>query len=126
MERVIPTVPAECVDIKHNPLVVHLGFLLWKSQTDISARTPTDILSRNLRVFPHSRQTDARVGPIIMSFSADEPRIRFAFLYVNLLSLLVTQCTTSLTFNNCTLCPHCIYVFCIYLRKKQRLVPLTA
>ena len=25
-------------------------------------------------------------------------------------------CTTSLTFNNCTLCPHCIYVFCIYLR----------
>ena len=25
-------------------------------------------------------------------------------------------CTTSLTFNNCTFCPHCIYVFCIYLR----------
>jgi hypothetical protein len=25
-------------------------------------------------------------------------------------------CTTSLTFNNNTLCPHCIYVFCIYLR----------
>jgi len=23
-----------------------------------------------------------------------------------------------LTFNNCTLCPHCIYVFCIYPRKK--------
>jgi len=23
---------------------------------------------------------------------------------------------TSLTFNNCTFCPHCIYVFCIYLR----------
>jgi hypothetical protein len=23
---------------------------------------------------------------------------------------------TGLTFNNCTLCPHCIYVFCIYLR----------
>jgi len=23
---------------------------------------------------------------------------------------------TSLTFNNCTLCPHCIYVLCIYLR----------
>ena len=23
---------------------------------------------------------------------------------------------TSLTFDNCTLCPHCIYVFCIYLR----------
>jgi len=23
---------------------------------------------------------------------------------------------TSLTFNNRTLCPHCIYVFCIYLK----------
>jgi len=23
---------------------------------------------------------------------------------------------TGLTFNNCMLCPHCIYVFCIYLR----------
>jgi len=22
---------------------------------------------------------------------------------------------TGLTFNNCTLCPHCTYVFCIYL-----------
>jgi len=31
-------------------------------------------------------------------------------------SLPVTWCTTSLTFNNCTVCPHCIYVFCIYLR----------
>ena len=26
------------------------------------------------------------------------------------------QCTSSLTFNNCTLCPNCIYVFCVYLR----------
>jgi len=24
--------------------------------------------------------------------------------------------STGLTFNNCMLCPHCIYVFCIYLR----------
>jgi hypothetical protein len=24
----------------------------------------------------------------------------------------------SLIFNNSTLCPHCIYVFCIYLKKK--------
>jgi len=33
---------------------------------------------------------------------------------------------TGLTFNSFTLCPHCIYVFCIYLKKKQRLVPLTS
>ena len=31
---------------------------------------------------------------------------------------------TSLTFNNCTLCPHCIYVFCIYLRTKSDLCHL--
>ena len=36
---------------------------------------------------------------------------------LTLYSLLVTWCATnSLTFNNSTLCPHCIYVFCIYLR----------
>ena len=38
-------------------------------------------------------------------------------------SLLVI---TTLASNNCTLRPHCIYVFCIYLRQKQQLVPLTA
>jgi hypothetical protein len=85
MEFVIPTVTAECLDTKHNALVVHLRFLFWKSQTDVSVRSPEDILSRTLRVFAHSRQTDTRVGTIIMSFSADEPRISFAFLYVNML-----------------------------------------
>ena len=28
---------------------------------------------------------------------------------------------TGLTFNNCTFCPHCIYVFCIYLRTNSDL-----
>ena len=31
---------------------------------------------------------------------------------------------TGLTFNNCTLCPHCIYVFCIYLRTNSGLCHL--
>jgi hypothetical protein len=39
-------------------------------------------------------------------------------------SLLVTWCTNSLTFNNCTLCPHCIYVFRIYLRTNSDLCHL--
>jgi hypothetical protein len=30
----------------------------------------------------------------------------------------------SLTFNNCRLCPHCIYVFCIYLRTNRDLCHL--
>jgi len=28
---------------------------------------------------------------------------------------------TSLTFNNFTICPHCIYVFCMYLRTNSDL-----
>ena len=39
-------------------------------------------------------------------------------------SLPVTWCTTSLTLNNCTVCPHCIYVFCIYLRTNSDLCHL--
>jgi len=38
--------------------------------------------------------------------------------------LLVTWRTTSLTVNNCTFCPHCIYVFCIYLRTNSDLCHL--
>jgi hypothetical protein len=34
-------------------------------------------------------------------------------------TLLVTWCNNSLTFNNCTLFPHCIYVFCIYQWKNS-------
>ena len=32
--------------------------------------------------------------------------------------------TNSLTFNNCTFCPHCIYVFFIYLRTNSDLCHL--
>ena len=39
-------------------------------------------------------------------------------------SLLVTWCTNSLTFDNCTFCPHCIYMFCIYLRTNSDLCHL--
>ena len=39
-------------------------------------------------------------------------------------SLPVMWCTSSLTFNNCTLRPHYIYVFCIYLRTNSDLCHL--
>ena len=32
--------------------------------------------------------------------------------------------STSITFNNCIFCPHCIYVFCIYLRTNSDLCHL--
>jgi hypothetical protein len=37
------------------------------------------------------------------------------------LTFWLRDAPTSITFNNCTFCPHCIYVF-----YKQQLVPLTA
>ena len=46
----------------------------------------------------------------------------FLIAFINTLtfqSLLVTWCAKGLTFNNCTFCPHFIYVFCIYLRTKR-------
>jgi len=43
---------------------------------------------------------------------------------LTLYSSVVTICTTSITFNNCTLCPHCIYLFCIYLRTNSDLCQL--
>ena len=51
-------------------------------------------------------------------------RKRNAHFLLTFQSLLVTWCTNSLTFNNCRLCPHCIYLFCIYLRKNSDLCHL--
>ena len=40
-------------------------------------------------------------------------------------SRVAILCTiSSLTFNNCTLCPHCIYVFCVDLRTNSDLCHL--
>ena len=76
----------------------------------------------------HISHTSIRLGsfyawfrPVILS------ELRQSHLLDELLafySLLVTWCTKSLTFNNCTRCPHCIYVFCIYLRTNSDLCHL--
>jgi len=51
------------------------------------------------------------------------PPIGDAFL--NLYSPVVTICTTSLTFNNSTFCPHsCICVFCVDLRTNSYYFPI--
>ena len=43
-------------------------------------------------------------------------------LYLNLLrAYWLRDAPTSLIFNNCTLCSHCIYVFCIYLGTRSDL-----
>ena len=50
---------------------------------------------------------------------SSQPSVKLTFQ-----SLPVTWCTNSLTFNNCTFCPHCICVFCIYLRTNSDLCHL--
>ena len=50
-----------------------------------------------------------------LKYSAKAWGVESSWPLLTLYSLLVTWCTTSLTFNNCTVCPHYIYVFCIYL-----------
>ena len=52
------------------------------------------------------------------------PEIPCMCVDVTFYSLLVTWCTNSLTFNNCMFCPHCIHVFCIYLRTNSDLCHL--
>jgi len=43
---------------------------------------------------------------------------------LTLYNTVVTICTNSLTFNNCMLSPHCILMFCIYLRTNSELCHL--
>jgi len=58
------------------------------------------------------------------SISVSRRAVCFCIPTLTFWSLPVTICTASLTFNNCTLCPHCIYVFCICLRKNSDLCHL--
>ena len=56
-------------------------------------------------------------------------RVQAAFDIYNIWPLKVKaywlrDAPTGLTVNNCTLCPHCIYVFCIYLRTNSDLCHL--
>jgi len=61
---------------------------------------------------------------LIGFYNRDEKCLQRSMDWVFKYSLIVTWCTTSLTFNNCTLCPHCVYVFCIYLRTDSDLCHL--
>jgi hypothetical protein len=50
---------------------------------------------------------------------------RITVIRINLFKAYLSHYSTnSLTFNNCTLCPQCIGVFCIYLRTNSDLCHL--
>ena len=70
-----------------------------------------EILFTNVRGFPYK----------VYYLCPTLPQTGLCQYILTFQSLLVAWCTTSLTFNNCTICPHCIYVFCIYLRKNSDL-----
>jgi len=72
----------------------------------------------NCRWAPLSRNFFSECSPV------RRPVTNLDCILLTFYSLPVTWCTTSLTFNNCTLCPHCIYVFCIYLRTNSDLCHL--
>ena len=58
------------------------------------------------------------------NFTRAPKNVPFLLAALTFQSLPVTWCTNSLTFKNCTLCPHCIYVICIYLRTNSDLCSL--
>jgi len=45
-------------------------------------------------------------------------------IHICALTCWLRDAPSGLIFNNCTLCPHCIYVFCIYLRTNSDLCHL--
>ena len=114
------------------PLLYTSGMLNdahWKQYTDISKyRTAwisvlfswlTHVIRSALRVRAH-----IILYKLTVSMSAGGQYDCLCIPTLTFWSLLVCWCTTSLTFNNCTLCPHCIYVFCIYLRTNSDLCHL--
>jgi hypothetical protein len=74
-------------------------------------------------LFPNSKE---RAAVLLTQLSDEgcfvaEIRYRNTKVFGISLTFLLRDAPTSLTFNNCTFCPHCIDVLC-----KQRRVPLTA
>jgi hypothetical protein len=49
-----------------------------------------------------------------------EPSKMYRELFITLKANRLLDSPTFLTFKNCTFCPYCIYVFCIYLRRKSK------
>ena len=100
-------------------LVLHVKYAIFLSDFNKSMISSTDFHKCAQYQVPSS---DRLGDTYAATYRRDEVNGRFSRF--NLLSLLVTWCTTSLTFNNCTLCPHCIYVFCFYLRTNSDLCHL--
>ena len=110
----------------------------WTRGTDgmIMTRKTRSARKKNLsqwhlpHIIPHGLTRDrASQRPLQTNWKfllSNAPRFQeqFPHRWLTFYSLPVTWCTNSLTFNNCTFCPLCIYVFCIYLRTNSDLCHL--
>ena len=81
-------------------------------------------MRRSLTHTYHASRIKVRGTGVLVTLFLHLACDRVLCLTLTFQSVLVTWCTTSLTFNNCTLCPHCIYVFSIYLRTSSDLCHL--
>jgi hypothetical protein len=117
--------PRNCIVIAYS--VRLLGYGLGDTGFDSEQGKDIFLPRQNVQTGPGATRSSIQLVPMVLSLGVRRVRL-IAYLHLvsklTFLSLLVTWCTTSLTFNNCTLCPHCIYVFCIYLRTDSDLCHL--
>jgi ferredoxin len=85
--------------------------------TECLLRVSPSVLVPSIRLSRHRFPFNLILGPLIKMC----PDISDLF---NLLKPTVYMMHDHLISNNCTLCPHCIYVFCIYLRTNSDVCPI--
>ena len=113
--------------------VLRLTCALYCSANFRAGQLTCDFFGKCLQQKPRYRRTIALLSHVkcpILSTEMNEnypicsraSAVLYETLLVNLLKPTVTWCTNS--FNNCTFCPHCIYMFCTYLRTNSDLCHL--
>ena len=110
------------------------GFNVIVNFRELLERILGNSLERTLKLLPFmSRGIDRKVDEVLYwedgvgalkTLFVDVGSYRNPIYYKIPNSTLTVESTNCLTFNNCTFCPHCIYVFCIYLRTNSDLCHL--
>jgi len=85
--------------------------LIWLHAAETFFGKLTVFQLQKFPAFYGTKTSFTRAGHLPIIWARSIHSITSIPIPLNFYSLLVTWCTTSLTFNNCTLCPHCIYVF---------------
>ena len=104
--------------------LMKLGFSWWIFSKNTQTSHWMKICPVGAELFVADRRTDEQTDrPRLTTLLP--PRSKLKPEVVNLLKPTgYVMHQQFLTFNNCRLCPHCIYVFCIYLRTNSDLCHL--